>query len=85
MDPQNIFYLFAIIYLSLGIVFMIVCIAVIWKVVDTVRTLPKTVEEKIAGIVESKAAVFISSVGIPLLSLFVNKMKDRYKKKNTKE
>ena len=80
MDLQNIFYLFAIVMLSLGIIFFVVGIAVLWKLYDTARSIPQKIEGKIAEIVESKGALFLGSVGIPLISLFVKKMKDRFRK-----
>jgi len=80
MDLQNIFYLFAIVMLSLGIIFFVVGIAVLWKLYDTARSIPQKIEGKIAEIVESKAAIFMGSVGIPLLSIMFKKMKDRFSK-----
>jgi len=80
MDLQNIFYLFAIVMLSLGIIFFVVAIAVLWKLYDTARSIPQKIEGKIAEIVESKAAIFMGSVGIPLLSIMFKKMKDRFSK-----
>jgi len=82
MDLQNIFYLFAIVMLSLGIIFFVVGIAVLWKLYDTARSIPQKIEGKIAEIVESKAAIFMGSVGIPLLSIMFKKMKDRFSKDN---
>ncbi|PIZ62435.1 hypothetical protein COY16_04285 [Candidatus Roizmanbacteria bacterium CG_4_10_14_0_2_um_filter_39_13] len=82
MDLQNIFYLFAIVMLSLGIIFFVVAIAVLWKLYDTARSIPQKIEGKIAEIVESKAAIFMGSVGIPLLSIMFKKMKDRFSKDN---
>jgi len=80
MDLQNLFYVFSIVMLSLGIIFFIVGIAVLWKIYDAARSIPQKIEGKIAEIVESKGALFLGSVGIPLISLLVKKMKDRFSK-----
>ncbi|MDP4011108.1 MAG: hypothetical protein Q8P72_02660 [Candidatus Roizmanbacteria bacterium] len=80
MDLQNAFYIFAIVVFSLGIVFLVVGIALIWKIFDTLRSIPKKLEEKISGIVQSKAAMFVGSVGIPLVAILVKKIKRRFGK-----
>lgn len=80
MDLQNLFYLFSIVMLSLGIIFFIAGIAVLWKIYDTIRSVPQKIEGKIAEIVESKGAIFLGSIGIPLISMLVKKMTDRFRK-----
>jgi|GEM_PF-6714462 len=80
MDLQNIFYLFAIVMLSLGIVFFVFAIAMLWKLYDTVCSIPQKIEGKISEVVDSKAAVFLGSVGIPLVTMLFNKIKDRFQK-----
>ena len=80
MDLQTIVYIVAIIYMLLWIGFLIVGIALLWKILDELRTAPKRLESKIAELLESRVAGFVTAIGIPFVSLLMKKMKEKFSK-----
>lgn len=80
MDIQTIFYFAAIIYIILWIVFLLIGIAVLWKVYDTVSHAPEKIESAVSHIIDSNKGQILGMAGMAVVSLFMAKLKERFRK-----
>lgn len=80
MSLQNLFYSFAIIYLILGIIFIVTLTAIVLKIYATARKTPDNVKDYIKGLLgENKTKIF-GIVGMAFASFLATKFKKMWGK-----
>ena len=89
MDLQNIFYILAIIYLCLGILFLFTLFFLILWIKKSINNYKNNVVNKALSLVKGKKEEIIVSAFVALSSFIMNKLKNKSNsskaKKNTSD
>ena len=80
MDLLTWVYIVAIIYMILWIGFLLVGIALLWKMYDTVRHAPQKVQQMVSMIIGRNKGELLGMAGMAVVSMIAAKMKGMFRK-----
>ncbi len=85
MDLQNIFYIFAIIYLCLGILFLFALFFLMLWIKQSINNFKNNTVNKALSLVKGKKGEIIGSAIVALSSFIINKFKSKSNSSKSKK